>query len=59
MSDLHVIPLNDLREHEEIRQCWCGPRFNEEISGDAVVVHNSAEGREHFEPDHEPAHTVN
>jgi hypothetical protein len=27
MSDIHVLPINDLREHEETRGCWCHPRF--------------------------------
>lgn len=26
MSDIHVLPIGDLREHEETRDCWCHPR---------------------------------
>lgn len=39
----HVVPLNDLREHS-IPQCWCEP-----FDDDGVIVHNSADHREHFE----------
>lgn len=49
--DVHVLPVADTREHDELRQCWCRPRIDEQ-SGHAVVVHNSADGRELFEPDH-------
>jgi hypothetical protein len=24
-GDMHFIPLRDVREHEESRDCWCGP----------------------------------
>lgn len=42
---LHVIPVNDLREHE-FADCWCRPVIDEE-SG--YVVHNSMDRREEFE----------
>lgn len=48
MSVVHVLPIDDLREHEETRACWCHPTL-EEVDGDpdaVVVVHNSADGRE-------------
>lgn len=41
MSDVHVIPLNDYREHEETTECWCNPAHD-----DGVVVHNALDGRE-------------
>ena len=25
MGDFHVLPVGDLREHEETRTCWCKP----------------------------------
>jgi len=48
MPDIHVIPLNDLREHEETRDCWCEPRKTREPyeEADIVVVHHAADGRE-------------
>lgn len=54
MIDIHVLPVKDLRPHDEVRQCWCRPRL-ELIGGDgAIVVHHSADGREHFDADAEP-----
>ncbi len=39
---VHVIPLNDLRPHDECGlDCLCGPRFD-----DGIVIHNSWDGRE-------------
>jgi ferredoxin-thioredoxin reductase catalytic subunit len=55
MADIHVLPINDLRDHEETRACWCEPYVldeYEEFAGiplDAVVVHNSADCREFIE----------
>jgi hypothetical protein len=43
---VHVVPLNDLREHELNRSCWCQPHYDEE---DGIVIHNSLDGREAFE----------
>lgn len=43
-SDLHVMPVNDLREHEMSLSCWCRPR--RDVSQIEVVVHNSLDGRE-------------
>lgn len=45
---MHVVPCDDLRGHELCPQCWCRPRDDEEV-GDAVMVHNSMDGREAFE----------
>lgn len=45
MTDIHVLPINDLREHEESESCWCRPRRDEEEP--TVLIHNSADGREH------------
>jgi hypothetical protein len=43
----HVVPLNDLRDHntDGDASCWCGPIAND----DGVIVHNSMDGREKFE----------
>jgi hypothetical protein len=51
-ADVHVLPVDDTRPHDEVRQCWCRPRVDEE-GGHPVIVHNSADGREYFEPDHD------
>ena len=50
MSDVHVVPVNDLIQHQEIRQCPCRPDVEIQPNGNAVVVHHSADGREYFEP---------
>lgn len=46
---LHVLPVDDLREHQNVvtvdEDCWCNPRW-EFVDGGVVVVHNSADGRE-------------
>jgi hypothetical protein len=47
MSDVHVYPVNDLREHEISRDCPCSPREDEEEP--SLVIHNSWDGREKFE----------
>jgi len=47
----HVVPCNDIREHDAHLcrgKCWCRPKIIEDgIS--YIVVHNSADGRESYE----------
>lgn len=51
-SDVPVLPINDLREHETARTCWCQPRCEQEDpEGGVVVIHQSADGRELVERD--------
>ena len=46
-GDIHVLPVDDLRKHDENRYCWCRPRVEEdEWTTDAVIIHNSLDGRE-------------
>ena len=42
---MHLMPVNDLVAHEECDDCPCGPG-TEFVSGGAVVVHHSLDGRE-------------
>ena len=43
----HVIPINDLRDHETCgMDCWCNPDYDEE---DNLLIHNSLDGREAYE----------
>ena len=42
---LHVMPMEDLREHLEAEDCWCRP----EVDPDGFATHNSLDGREAFE----------
>lgn len=46
-QDLHVIPINDLRDHASQRTCWCRPVQDDE--DDNVWVHNSLDERETYE----------
>jgi len=50
MSTIHVLPVNDLKEHTETDDCACHPRI-EYVGGEGgkVVVHNSYDGREVYE----------
>ena len=47
--DTHVLPLDDLFDHDEHRGCWCHPTVEEVWVGNSVVVHHSADGREILE----------
>lgn len=51
MRDIHVMPVRDVQEHDEKRNCWCEPRveYPNPLTRRAVVVHNSADGRELIE----------
>ena len=46
MLDLHVIPIKDLREHQESQKCWCLPKVERVAKDSRLIVHNSADGRE-------------
>ena len=50
---LHVVPQNDLREHDATRHCWCRPTEDDETPG--LFVHHSMDGREAFETDERQA----
>lgn len=43
----HVVPIDDLREHDEKITCWCCPKRDTEEP--LVVLHNALDGREEFE----------
>lgn len=43
-GERHVLPIGDLRPHEESPRCWCRP-FDDE----GVWVHNSLDRREFVE----------
>jgi len=44
----HVVPLDDLREHETNGSCWCKPTLDDE-GAEPIWIHNSLDGREAFE----------
>lgn len=45
---LHVMPINDLKEHISSPECWCNPTVDDEYVG-TLFIHHSADGREEFE----------
>ena len=38
-KEIHVMPTNDIKEHEESFYCWCHPRRDSEQP--SVVIHNA------------------
>lgn len=43
----HVLPINDLRDHEASKTCWCHPTQDEEEP--LVWIHHSMDRREEYE----------
>jgi hypothetical protein len=48
----HVIPNNDLRDHESSKDCWCHP--DEETETPGLWVHHSMDRREEYEQGRKP-----
>lgn len=46
-ESVHVVPLNDLREHTASTDCWCNPTEDDEWPD--VWVHHSMDKREEYE----------
>ncbi len=44
---IHVVPINDLREHELSVDCWCKPTEDDEWPD--IWVHHSMDEREEYE----------
>lgn len=44
---VHVVPINDLREHTASVDCWCQPTEDDEWPD--VLVHHSMDQREDYE----------
>lgn len=51
--DIHTIPVNDLREHETSRECWCRPKQDEDEP--SLWIHNSMDRREEYEEGRKPS----
>lgn len=47
--DIHVMPLEDLRDHWPAKTCWCHPEDDELDEYGCVVMHQSMDGRERHE----------
>lgn len=43
---IHILPTNDIKNHEESTTCECKPRVEILENGEIMVVHNSYDGRE-------------
>lgn len=44
---MHVVPLNDLRDHSASVDCWCKPSEDDECPG--LWLHHSMDRREEYE----------
>lgn len=51
---IHVLPIDDLREHAWHDECWCRPRWDEE-EPTALLIHNSMDRREEYETGRKPS----
>jgi hypothetical protein len=52
----HVIPVADLKDHEDGFFCWCKPSVKRYSDGGAMVTHNSLDGREFYERQEHTGH---
>ena len=43
---IHVLPVNDIKEHVEDTTCECEPTIDFK---NGIIVHNAFDGREHLE----------
>jgi hypothetical protein len=46
-DSLHVVPIDDLREHVISSTCWCRPKQDDETP--RLWTHNSMDRREEYE----------
>lgn len=44
---LHIVPMGDLRDHEDSCACWCRPTEEEDHPG--IWMHHALDGREKYE----------
>ena len=49
MSNWNLLPVKDLKEHEESTTCECEPKVEFQENGDMLIIHNSFDGREAIE----------
>lgn len=45
-ATIQVLPLNDIKIHNQAEKCWCMPRYDGELDEADVWVHSSADNRE-------------
>lgn len=46
---IHILPTNDIKEHEETTTCECNPQVEIQDNAEILVIHNAFDGREYFE----------
>lgn len=46
MSAMHVVPIDDLKEHIDTPECWCKPTKDEEYD---LYTHHAMDRRELYE----------
>lgn len=56
-EQIHVVPINDTKEHDESMACHCRPEIQPQ-EGNYVIVHNAFDGREWKELSNNPPHRV-
>lgn len=44
----HIVPKDDIREHDISSLCWCNPIMKDD-EHDPIWLHNSLDGRENYE----------
>lgn len=49
MPIIHIIPLNDLKDHIDSSTCECNPKSEILDNGDIMIIHNSYDKREVIE----------
>lgn len=47
-NETHIIPVEDMRQHDGNSKCWCNPLIEFELYG-TIVTHNSLDERELYE----------
>jgi len=45
----HILPIKDIKEHEELSTCECEPKVEMQDSGALLIIHNAFDGREAIE----------
>ena len=43
---IHIIPINDIKDHIEESTCLCYPKVEVIENGEIMIIHNAYDGRE-------------
>lgn len=52
-DNIHIVPVNDLREHDLSPDCWCKPTPHDDCLG--LWTHHSMDRREEYEEGRKPS----